>query len=184
MKGSPRRVFGTCIAATVICCSMYAAPGAAQQASVPSVQEIIEKLRAPTVNDDALRRNAVAIEGERPQAESPRSIDFDVNFEYGSVRLTPDARIVLDNLAQALADPVLADARIRITGHTDARGGRAVNLRISRQRARAVADYLVQQHGIRAARLTVEGVGFSQLLDPAHPDSPVNRRVQITNLDS
>lgn len=110
------------------------------------------------------------------------SLDLEVNFEYASARLTPDARIVLDNLGQALNDPALRDSRMRIAGHTDAKGADAYNLNLSRQRAQSVAEYLSRQHGVDMKRLSVEGFGRTQLLDAANPESAVNRRVQVVNL--
>lgn len=159
---------------------------AAQDARRPSVQELIQKLTPPPISEDALRSNAVRVEGRRDRAVKPAvsSVDLEVNFEYASAKLTPDARLILDNLGQALADPALRDSRFIIAGHTDARGGDEYNLGLSRQRARSVADYLARQHGVAAKRLVVEGHGKRRLSDPANPESAVNRRVQITNIGS
>ena len=157
----------------------------AAEPRIPSAQEIIERLtRQPT--EEELRSRAVTVEGERPRAaaKSPRSIDLDVNFEFASAALTPDARIILDNLGKALTDPALREARIHIGGHTDAKGPREYNLRLSRQRAQSVANYLARVHAVDAKRLTIEGFGFDRLLDQENPESGVNRRVQITNLGS
>ena len=162
----------------------WSARAGAAESRAPSVEEIIRRLKSPDVKADDLTENAVAVEGRRARVEASPSIDFDINFEYASAKLTPDARLILDNLGQALVDPALRDARIRIAGHTDARGSRAVNLRLSQQRARSVADYLIRYHRIEARRIMVEGLGYSQLLDPEHPESPVNRRVQVTNVGS
>jgi outer membrane protein OmpA-like peptidoglycan-associated protein len=171
--------------ALVLACAL-AAPAAAQRAPMPSVEDIVRKLARPKLGEEDLRDSAVRIEGRRQRAEAgpPGSIDLAVNFEYASARLTPDARIVLDNLGQALADPALRDARFSIAGHTDARGSDAYNLGLSKRRAQAVADYLRRQHRIAPSRLGIEGFGRSRLLDPANPESEVNRRVQITNLGS
>jgi outer membrane protein OmpA-like peptidoglycan-associated protein len=163
------------------------APAAAQDSRAPSVEEIVRKLMQPTLSPDDLKNNAVQIEGRRQRAEAPApgpSIDLTVNFEYASARLTADARIVLDNLGAALAEPALSSSRFRIAGHTDARGSDAYNLALSKMRARSVADYLARQHRINAERLSVEGFGRSQLFDPANPESAVNRRVQVINLGS
>ncbi len=157
---------------------------AAQQARMPSVEEIVKKLTQPQISDKDLQNDAVAVEGRRTRPAESSSIDLAVNFEYASAKLTPDARILLDNLGQALNDPALRGSRIRVAGHTDARGSDAYNLVLSRQRARSVADYLIRQHNIDARLLTVEGFGRKQLLDPANPESAVNRRVQVTNLGS
>lgn len=160
----------------------WMAPAAAPPAPMPSVEEIVKKLTRPEISPEDLARRAIAIEGQRARVEPPPSIDLAVNFEFASARLSPDARIVLDHLGQALAEPALSQANFRISGHTDARGSDGYNLLLSRQRARAVANYLVRQHHVDTRRLRVEGYGRSQLLDPANPESVVNRRVQIENL--
>jgi len=164
--------------------AVFVAPAGAEEARVPTAEEIIRKLTAPQLKEEDLKSQAVQVEGRRQRAEPTpsASIDLQVNFEYASAKLTPDARIVLDNLAQALVDPALRDSRFRIAGHTDARGSDAYNLTLSKERAKSVASYLMRQHGIDAQRLTIEGFGRSQLFDPTNPESAVNRRVQITNL--
>lgn len=159
-----------------------AALASAQDARVPTVEEILRKLQLPQISPDSLRSNAIAVEGRRERAQQSSSIDLQVNFEYASAKLTTDARIVLDNLGSALADQSLRTSRFRIGGHTDARGSDAYNLALSRRRARSVAQYLMREHRIDAVRLDVEGFGRSQLLDPGNPEGAVNRRVQITNL--
>ncbi len=160
----------------------FVTPAIAQGSRVPSAEEIIRKLTQPQISPDQLRNDAVQVEGRRGRAQESASIDLAVTFEYASAKLTPDARIVLDNLGRALSDTTLRDSRFRVAGHTDARGSDAYNLALSKQRAQSVADYLVRVHRIDAQRLSVEGFGRTQLLDPDHPQSAVNRRVQITNL--
>jgi OmpA-OmpF porin, OOP family len=181
---NPVRNFLSLLALALALAIAIAPPVAAQRARMPSVEEIVRKLTKPKVDEDALREDAVQVEGrrQRTDTEPAGAIDLAVNFEYASAKLTPDARIVLDNLGRALADPALREARFRIAGHTDARGGDAYNLALSKRRAQSVADYLVRQHHVAAARLSVEGFGRSQLLDPANPESAVNRRVHIANL--
>ena len=184
--GSPIMLKLHAIAAALALLVLAIVPAAAQDSRPPTAEEIIRRLTQPKLNPDDLKSNAVQIEGRRQRAVTAPgpSIDLAVNFEYASAKLTPDARLVLDNLGKALADAALASSRFRVAGHTDARGGDAYNLALSKQRARSVADYLRSQHGIAAQRLSVEGYGRSQLLDATAPDSAVNRRVQITNLGS
>lgn len=69
---------------------------------------------------------------------------------------------LLDNVASViLAHPEIP--RVRVEGHTDARGSRTRNLALSQARAAAVVRYLVQR-GVAADRLESQGFG---------PDRPV-----------
>jgi outer membrane protein OmpA-like peptidoglycan-associated protein len=90
-----------------------------------------------------------------------------------------DARLTLDALGKALKDTRLASMKFEIIGHTDARGNDGYNLDLSRRRAEAVRQYLVQFHGVASERLKAEGKGRTQLKDPNRPDDGINRRVEI-----
>jgi len=105
-----------------------------------------------------------------------------ISFEYNSAKLTPEAQFTLDNLAAVMNEPALKASRFKLTGHTDAVGGVAFNLALSTQRAQSAQAYLNKRHHVEAKRLIIEGKGFSELADPANPESAVNRRVQVTNL--
>jgi outer membrane protein OmpA-like peptidoglycan-associated protein len=105
-------------------------------------------------------------------------------FQYNSAELTSKARRQLDAVAAALKSPKLGSYRFELQGHTDAAGGEEYNLALSQQRAQAVYDYLVLQHGIDPQRLTAVGVGEDDLLDSRNPMAEVNRRVKIINLGS
>ena len=63
--------------------------------------------------------------------------------------------------------------RIQLNGHTDDVGEEADNLQLSKDRARAVYDYLVNR-GIRADRLQSEGYGESRPVDTN--ETPEGRR--------
>ena len=71
-----------------------------------------------------------------------------------------------------------------IEGHTDAKGGDGYNQNLSELRARAVQRYLIEHFGIAESRLMARGFGKTRLLDPAHPEDGVNRRVQVVNLSA
>ena len=147
----------------------------------PTAEQIIQGLKSP-VKTRAFNARGITVENNavQPAPVNP-SIDLEVNFEFGSARLTTDAELVLDNLGKALNDPALVRSRFIVAGHTDAVGGDAVNQTLSEQRAKAVKAYLVARHRIGAERLDTIGYGRSRLANPADPTSGVNRRVQVTN---
>ena len=102
-----------------------------------------------------------------------------VFFETGSARIARQSYPLLADVAAALGG-LPADRRVSVEGHTDDRGRRAANVRLSARRAQAVVDHLVGL-GVAKARLSARGHG---------PDRPVapndtaegrakNRRVEL-----
>lgn len=72
------------------------------------------------------------------------------------------------------------DRRVTLVGHTDATGGLAANVALSRARAEAVVERLVDSYGVPRARLSAEGAGWlapraSNLTDEGRAR---NRRVE------
>jgi OOP family OmpA-OmpF porin len=120
--------------------------------------------------------------GPSVRVDPARSVDLTVFFAYDSARLTPEARIQLEPLGQALASRDLAGHGFLIAGHTDAAGSPAHNRRLSLARARAVRAHLVETYGIDPGRLRVHGWGPTRPKDPAAPLSRVNRRVEVSLL--
>lgn len=99
-----------------------------------------------------------------------------IEFAFDSARIRPDYYPTLDNLAVNLTN--YPGAQIYVNGHTDLSGRFGYNIALSNRRAQAVVDYLAAR-GIPRAYLHPQGFGPLQLADPAHPFSPVNRRVEI-----
>jgi OOP family OmpA-OmpF porin len=105
-----------------------------------------------------------------------------VNFETGSSRLTANAKVILNQVADSLA--AAPHLRVEIGGHTDAQGSDAFNLKLSDRRAQAAKDYLIAR-GIDAARLTSKGYGESQPVDTNETADgrELNRRVEMKVLE-
>jgi outer membrane protein OmpA-like peptidoglycan-associated protein len=102
----------------------------------------------------------------------------DLHFEQSEAVITPDSELALRRLLLLLeGSPSL---RVRIVGHTDNVGNAYLNRVLSLHRARAVAQYLVE-NGISGARLQTDGLGGDQPL--ASNDDPEgryrNRRVEV-----
>jgi len=132
---------------------------------------------------------ALAKTSTRSQASAPAAprdandddasaLSLPVRFAFDSADILPAARTQLDALADGikLLEP---NSIVTVEGHTDGVGSDAYNLALSRSRARAVRDYLVQRHGIEAARLKTVGYGEARLVEAADPSAGINRRVQF-----
>ena len=94
----------------------------------------------------------------QPQPEAPATMRRDVFFTINSARISDTEDAKLSELAAFLkANPEL---KVDVTGYADAGTGTdAINDRLSRQRAEAVAKALTGTYGIDAARVTVESKG-------------------------
>jgi outer membrane protein OmpA-like peptidoglycan-associated protein len=105
-----------------------------------------------------------------------------VNFEFNKSRLTPDARKVLDFVAQSLA--AHPEARVEVAGYTDNIGSAAYNQRLSLARARSVRAYLISR-GVNAQQLTAVGHGKEDPVAPNTTDEgrAENRRVELRRID-
>jgi outer membrane protein OmpA-like peptidoglycan-associated protein len=79
-----------------------------------------------------------------------------VFFDLDSYKLRPESFVELDNLVTYLNEH--PNMKIELQGHTDAQGDAAHNLELSKNRAKAVMDYLISK-GIDSNRLTYEGYG-------------------------
>lgn len=103
---------------------------------------------------------------------------YGINFDTDSDHLRADAKPAIDELLEALKlNPTW---KVDIQGHTDATGGAAHNLDLSRRRAASVKAALVAA-GIAADRMTT--AGFGQAKPVASNDSEIgraqNRRVEV-----
>lgn len=103
----------------------------------------------------------------------------DLDFITGSTDLADGDYSSLDALATYMTDK--PDVTVALVGHTDAVGGAAGNMAISRRRAESARRLLTTRYGIAAARVDVQGVGFyAPVASNATEDGrSANRRVEV-----
>ena len=117
----------------------------------------------------------------RPVAIQPGRVDLRLAFGPGSSNLSTTAQAQIRAFAEALKRPQLVNVRVRIEGHTDSSGGRAINQSLSQRRAQAVADFLASQ-GVPASRLEVRGFGYDRPLPGRPASASENRRVEAVRI--
>jgi OmpA-OmpF porin, OOP family len=101
-----------------------------------------------------------------------------IQFEFNSFKLLPQSFEQLNSVVNFLLDnPKL---KVQISGHTDDVGSEAYNVRLSRERAKSVGDYLISQ-GIAKERITVIGYGKSKPISygTLEEERALNRRVEV-----
>jgi len=160
-------------------CEISAALGIAKEGCAPVTQRPPMVKKAEPAPAPAPEPAPVPVAVEPPH---PFTASFEITFEFGSAKLSHESVRLLGRIGGVLGGPEAAKARFRILGHTDGVGAAADNLRLSRQRAAAVRDFLVKRAGMAAGRFEVIGRGSSELLNKNNPAAAENRRVEITNL--
>jgi outer membrane protein OmpA-like peptidoglycan-associated protein len=133
---------------------------------------------------------AVAAEARSEAAAANERItaldDYDVQettavtFKVNSAVLSPEAKQQLDALAEKTSNAKAF--MIEVAGHTDSTGSEAKNMRLSRDRADAVVQYLAVNHKIPLRRfITPMGYGKTEAVADNSTTSgrAQNRRVEV-----
>lgn len=120
------------------------------------------------------------VEVSSSQLEIKKSIEF----ETGSAKLRPTAEPILQAVAEAIQSLPPA-VRVAVRGHTDSRGAKASNVRLSAKRAEAVRKRL-HELGIGIERLDAEGVGPKEPIadNGTEEGRAKNRRVEFRILQA
>ena len=130
-------------------------------------------------------KRAEEIKRQMPDAQVERvgegikvSLGSDILFDVNSYALKPATRKQLVDFSQTLNKEEETD--ILVEGHADATGPEDYNLKLSKQRADAVASFLETQ-GVKASRVDEKGYGESQPVadNSSETGRQKNRRVDI-----
>lgn len=100
-------------------------------------------------------------------------------FDSGKSVLKPESEAAVAEIAKLLkADPGL---KVYVVGHTDNVGGVDSNIKLSQDRAEAILQALVGNHGIESSRLRAHGCGqFAPVTSNDTEDGRAkNRRVEL-----
>ncbi|MDT0576183.1 OmpA family protein [Croceicoccus sp. F390] len=103
-----------------------------------------------------------------------------IRFREASARITPDSGALLDEVVDALKP--CGGSIIAISGHSDAVGDEAINMRLSKNRASAVREALVQR-GLPRDSMRAQGYGSMQPIAELPPEDPANRRIEFSVIE-
>ncbi len=122
--------------------------------------------------------------GAEPDPEAARAafLSEDVLFAYNSFALSEEAKQLLEQKAQWMAQH--PGVTVQLEGHCDERGTVAYNLALGERRANAVRQYMTAL-GVRAGRMTTISYGEEFPLDPGHHEAAWarNRRAHFAVLN-
>jgi outer membrane protein OmpA-like peptidoglycan-associated protein len=126
--------------------------------------------------------------GEREQiaeiADAKPKIDLEIQFDYNSADISKASMAAVQELGKALSNPSLKGSTFVVAGHTDAVGSEPFNQDLSERRADTIKHYLVDKYGLAGSDLVTVGYGKDKPKDTNAPMDPINRRVQVVNMDT
>lgn len=99
-------------------------------------------------------------------------------FAAAQTKLTDESKKVLDELAAMLQKH--PNVKLLIVGHASSDGTKAFNQKLSVERAKVAADYLISA-GVEADRIKTEGRGSSEPIDKEHRE--LNRRTEFVVIE-
>ncbi len=117
------------------------------------------------------------------QVQKKMVLSGDTNFEFNKSALLPNAYSTLDKIAKSIkSNP---NTEWSVEGYTDAVGSESYNMKLSRERAQSVVDYLVSK-GVDRDKLQVVGKGESNPIatNSTAEGRAMNRRVEIRLVES
>jgi outer membrane protein OmpA-like peptidoglycan-associated protein len=133
----------------------------------------------------ALTQSGKELQISETDKEIRVAIAADVLFDFDKATIRPDAASALKQVAAVIRKE--NHHTVRIEGHTDSKGSKAHNMRLSDQRAIAVKTWLATNEGISVAMFSTRGFGATRPVasntKPDGSDNPdgrrLNRRVEM-----
>jgi outer membrane protein OmpA-like peptidoglycan-associated protein len=117
------------------------------------------------------------------------SLSGDILFDFDKWEIKKEAETTLQKLAEGIKES--NKKNIIIEGHTDSKGSDSYNLKLSRNRAKAVRDWFISKASLINIQFRTNGYGESRPIAPnTNPDGSdnvegraKNRRVEVRILD-
>jgi peptidoglycan-binding protein ArfA len=154
-----------------------AAVEAAAKAAWPNVK-IVNNIQVISATETTAPTTGAPAPCGNLQADISALLQTPINFETDGYTLSPSSDQMLTQVADKLKG--CPDSTVAVNGYTDNTGNDAINIPLSGNRAKSVADFLVGQ-GVAADHVTSQGMGSANPI--ASNDTPdgraQNRRVEI-----
>jgi OOP family OmpA-OmpF porin len=158
-------------------------PVVEKKAPMPAPVVVHEPVPAPVVVEAKAVPVPPPVVQPAPQPKkvvvTEKLINLDgANFATNSAKLLKGADVRLNEVVNAAKQ--YPDTNFEVSGHTDSRGNKASNQKLSENRAASVKDWLVK-HGVAAGRISTIGYADSKpIADNKTPSGRAeNRRVEV-----
>ena len=113
------------------------------------------------------------------EAEENLSLLLTIEFDFAKYFIRKEYNDDIKKVADTMKENPKAQAVIK--GHTDSIGKRAYNMRLSKERANSLKQYLVKKFGIKASRIATIGYGFDKPVasNDTEEGRQKNRRAEV-----
>jgi outer membrane protein OmpA-like peptidoglycan-associated protein len=154
----------------------------------PQVDPVVQAKEASFVASIRNRKTRSLSLGEREEiaeiATTRPKIDLEIQFDYNSADISKSSTQAVQELGKALSNPSLRGSTFVVAGNTDGIGSDSFNQELSERRADTIKRYLVQNYGLTGSDLVTVGYGKTKLKDADDPADPINRRVEVVNMEA
>jgi outer membrane protein OmpA-like peptidoglycan-associated protein len=106
-----------------------------------------------------------------------------IYYDYDRWDILPESETELDKLATFMSQN--PDIKVELSSHTDSRGSKEYNQKLSERRAQSAVDYIISK-GIAADRITAKGYGETMPVNKCNDNVPctpqelrMNRRTEF-----
>ena len=103
----------------------------------------------------------VQAKAAEPTVAETVDLSADILFDFDSARLSPEAPAIIENEVIGAIQKNESIEALRVVGYTDRLGSDAYNATLSRERAAAIRDYLINR-GVPADAIGTEGRGKAE----------------------
>src|SRR5256885_16398643 len=153
------------IALSVLACGSVVRAQNDPQVEIAKKQAQLERQRIELEKKSLeLQQRELDLERARQEFQAQQSgrslsmnLSGDVLFDYDKAVLRPEAEQTLKKVAVVLSQ--FPESKVTVEGYTDSKGTKATNMQLSRERAQAVKDWLVENGGAAAPNITTKGFG-------------------------
>lgn len=134
----------------------------------------------PVIDEPGLRNSAVEMRGS--ESRNVYAMEEDVLFDTDKATLRPAADEKLTKVSESIRSRMKnGNLQIQVYGHTDSRAGKAYNKALGRDRAQAVADWLMKNGKFDKSKITIESKGQTEPVatNETAAGRQENRRVEV-----
>lgn len=129
----------------------------------------------------------IDLELELPRIKKGEKFKLEnIFYDLNKATLRPESKSSLDKLAAFIIDNNL---KIELSAHTDSRGSKSYNQKLSQARAQSCVDYLIEK-GVKKTSITAKGYGETKLVNRckdgvqcSEEEHQENRRTEVKILE-